>query len=66
MNIAQLSFSIGIFFAFIVIGSPKATAAPGELTTVAGKGVSGNSGDGGLATDAELVPRGLAIDEDGN
>jgi sugar lactone lactonase YvrE len=39
----------------------------GLITTVAGTGVSGNSGDGGLAVDAQLAdPNGIAIDAGGN
>jgi hypothetical protein len=39
----------------------------GIITTIAGKGAAGNSGDGSLATDAELfVPNGVAIDKTGN
>jgi len=39
----------------------------GIITTIAGTGVSGYSGDGGEATSAQLyVPRGIAIDSSGN
>ncbi len=39
----------------------------GTITTVAGNGVNGFSGDGGLATSAELSsPAGLAVDSAGN
>lgn len=39
----------------------------GVITTVAGTGVAGYSGDGGPATEAELdAPFGLAVDGDGN
>ena len=39
----------------------------GMITTVAGDGTAGSSGDGGLATDAELNnPTGVAVDSSGN
>ena len=39
----------------------------GAVTTIAGNGSQGHSGDGGLALNAQLYwPRGLAVDADGN
>ncbi len=39
----------------------------GIITTVAGNGIEGYSGDGGPATDAQLsIPRGLAVDAQGS
>jgi uncharacterized protein (TIGR03437 family) len=44
----------------------KVTAATGVITTVAGNGVAGYSGDGGLATQATLdEPKGVAVDSNG-
>lgn len=41
--------------------------AGGIISTVAGTGTAGFSGDGGLATSAEInTPRGLTVDESGN
>jgi trimeric autotransporter adhesin len=45
----------------------KVTATTGVISTVAGNGTRGYSGDGGAATSAELgQPRGLAVDSAGN
>ncbi len=45
----------------------KVTAATGLISTVAGNGTLGYTGDGGLATSAELnYPTGVTVDPDGN
>jgi sugar lactone lactonase YvrE len=39
----------------------------GIISTVAGTGIAGFSGDGGLATSAEInIPRGITVDQNGN
>jgi trimeric autotransporter adhesin len=45
----------------------KVTATTGDISTVAGDGIAGYSGDGGTATSAELdLPCGVAVDTAGN
>jgi len=45
----------------------KVTVSTGVITTVAGNGTTGYSGDGGAATSAELYwPEGVAVDSSGN
>ncbi|OYV76399.1 MAG: hypothetical protein B7Z74_00540, partial [Deltaproteobacteria bacterium 21-66-5] len=44
----------------------KVDLTTGVITTVAGDGIQGFSGDGGPATAAELLPAGVAIDSSGN
>lgn len=44
----------------------KVVATTGIITTVVGNGASGNSGDGSLATKAEITPNGVALDAAGN
>jgi DNA-binding beta-propeller fold protein YncE len=44
----------------------KVDANSGIIRTVAGTGHDGFSGDGGLATDADMNPVGIALDRQGN
>jgi hypothetical protein len=45
----------------------KVTASTGDISTIAGNGTQGFSGDGGSATSAELdEPLGIAVDSSGN
>ena len=47
--------------------SIRKVAADGAISTVAGAGIPGASGDGGAAASARLsLPRGLAVDDSGN
>ena len=47
--------------------SGEVTVSTGMITTVAGNGTQGTSGDGSAATLAELYnPYGIALDSDGN
>ena len=45
----------------------KTNISTGKVTLVAGTGINGFSGDGGLAVNAQLsIPKGLSIDKNGN
>ena len=44
----------------------KITASTGIITTIAGNGVSGYSGDGGLASSAKIFTGGITVDTSGN
>jgi uncharacterized protein (TIGR03437 family) len=43
---------VGRFFAVLALAAPLICQTPGTITTAAGTGVTGFSGDGGLATSA--------------
>ena len=47
-------------------GRIRKVDAAGTITTVAGTGTAGNSGDGGLASAAQISPNGVAVDAAGN
>jgi TonB family protein len=56
-----------VYFAETGAGRVRKVAVDGRITTVAGNGTRGFTGDGGLATDAQLTtPLGLSLDEAGN
>ncbi len=56
-----------IYFSEAANNRVREVKPDGTVVTVAGTGVPGNSGDGGMATAAELnVPYGLAFDSKGN
>lgn len=55
-----------LFIADIANNRVRKVSSDGIITTVAGNGASGHSGDGGRATVAEIAPIGVAIDNGGN
>jgi uncharacterized protein (TIGR03437 family) len=72
---AQLNGSLGVALdgagnLFVLDGNNnriRKVSPSGIITTVAGNGSRGFSGDGGPATDAQLwFPEGIAVDSDGN
>ena len=72
---AQLNFPVGmtadgagnIYIADVLNDRIRKVDTAGEITTVAGTGTSGNSGDGGPATAARLnLPYDVAVDGAGN
>ncbi len=68
---AQLSYPAGIGptpdggFYLVDAGRIRRVSPDGIITTVAGTGVLGSSGDGGSATQAQIWPNGLAVGPDG-
>ena len=62
-----LSAVVGLAALSIVVLAPPALASGGTITTAAGTGVAGYSGDGGPAASAQLsTPAGVAVDGQGN
>ncbi len=62
-----LDASGNVFFSDVWNSTVRKIAANGVITTVAGNGIQGSSGDGGSATSAKLfAPRGLAFDTSGD
>jgi hypothetical protein len=64
---------LGLLPALLLLANPAPAAAltvvglePGHITTVAGTGKLGSTGDGGLAVNARLVPGDIALDAQGN
>lgn len=69
-DIAQpfsLSIDAGgnLYFAELAFGRVRRVTPGGIISTVAGTGTPGNSGDGGQATVAEITPHSTAIGADG-
>jgi trimeric autotransporter adhesin len=67
-RIASFSSSLLVFAgSFLYFGTATGIASGQSITTVAGNGTQGNTGDGGLAVNAELTfPEGTAVDGAGN
>jgi len=67
-NVFFLAFdsSGNLFFTEIDNYRVREITLDGKIHTVAGTGTAGSSGDGGLATAAQLVPYGIAVDSAGN
>ena len=56
-----------IMAALMLLATLAGRATAGTITTVAGNGINGSSGDGGPATSASLsAPLGVALDSSGN
>ena len=59
--------SLVFMMASVALPAPAAAQAPGTISTVAGTGVWGSSGDGGPATAARIQEiYGIAVDKDGS
>ncbi|MFI5112212.1 MAG: choice-of-anchor D domain-containing protein [Terriglobales bacterium] len=71
---AKLSYPYGVavdragnlYIADVYNNRVRKVDASGIITTVAGNGTGGYSGDGGPAISAELYPQGVAVDSAGN
>jgi sugar lactone lactonase YvrE len=68
VNSLAIDSAGNLYIGFVAGGRiRKVTASTGIITTVAGNGNPyGNSGDGGLATSAEIYPEWIAVDSFGN
>jgi PKD repeat protein len=56
-----------VYIADTVNNRVRRVTSAGQITTVAGTGTAGSTGDGGQATSAQLnVPEGVALDANGN
>lgn len=66
-HLTRAAVLVAAAWALLLASAAPALAAPGDITTIAGTGVSGSTGDGGPATAATLgTPTGVAVDAAGN
>ncbi|MCX6627031.1 MAG: hypothetical protein NTW28_05320 [Candidatus Solibacter sp.] len=66
LYISESGYIAGSHYTGAVKGSSVRKVSNGVITTVAGNGTPGFSGDNGPATSAQLFPSGLALDSAGN
>lgn len=67
INRINKSNAIAFIFALLISASPLGAHAASIITTVAGNGATGYSGDNGIASSTELdSPWGVAVDDSGN
>ena len=67
VGLCQVHLAAFVISSILVAFVTGSIAAPGDISTIAGNGTGGYSGDGGIATNAMLSdPMGVAFDADDN